>query len=355
MATDARAALRETLTKVRGRIVELRERGDHPSEQDTKAILIDPVLAALGWRLDELDEVRREYRAKGQDNPVDYALLVFGQARLFVEAKAYSSALNRKCASQVMGYASTVGVGWCLLTNGDEYRLYNSFANVDVDEKLFRTVRLSDPEQTDLCLETLGLCARERVGEAELDVLWKSQFVDRRIQATLEELFAEEAGALARLVRKRSGELTLVEVRDSLRRAQVHVHFPVATPPTATEGPALPGPEAKPAKAPASYAVQLQDLIDAGLVRPPLALEKTYKGVRLEALIAADGRVGFAAESYDSLSMAGGMARKSVVGAPPGRLYPPTNGWTFWLYRDAASGELRLVDELRQQYLQRQA
>jgi Restriction Enzyme Adenine Methylase Associated/Type I restriction enzyme R protein N terminus (HSDR_N) len=367
MATDARAVLRETLTKVRGRIVELRERGDHPSEQDTKAVLIDPVLAALGWRLDELDEVRREYRAKGQDNPVDYALLVFGQARLFVEAKAFSSALNRKCASQVMGYASTVGVGWCLLTNGDEYRLYNSFANVDVDEKLFRTVRLSDPEQTDLCLETLGLCARERVGEAELDVLWKSQFVDRRIQATLEELFADKSGALARLVRKHSSELSLADVRESLRRAQIQVHFPVVAPPASTKehlatpppastnGHLAPDAELKPAKAPASYAVQLQDLIDTGLVQPPLPLEKMYKGVRLEGLIGADGRVGFAAESYDSLSTAGGMARKSVIGAPPGRLYPQTNGWTFWLYRDAASGELRLVDDLRQQYLQRQA
>lgn len=355
MAGSPYAALRETLTKVRARIDELRERGDRPSEQDTKAILIDPVLAALGWRLDELDDVRREYRAKPQDNPVDYALTVFGQPRLFVEAKAFSTGLDRKCASQVMGYASVVGVGWCLLTNGDEYRLYNSYAKVDVDEKLFRTVRLSDPEQTDLCLETLELCARERIGEAELDVLWKSQFVDRRVLATLEELFADETGALARLVRKRSGELTLVEVRDSLRRAQVHVHFPVVTPPATTAGHAAPDPEAKPPKAPLSYSVQLHDLIDAGFVQPPLALEKTYKGVHLEAVIEADGRVRFAEESYDSLSTAGGMARKSVIGAPPGRLYPQTNGWTFWLYRDAASGELRSVDELRQQYLQRQA
>ena len=167
MAADARAALTETLTKVRGRIEQLRARGDRVSEQDTKAILIEPLLAALGWRLNDLDEVRREYRAKSQDNPVDYALLVFGQARLFVEAKAYSSALNRKCASQVMGYAAVVGVGWCLLTNGDEYRLYNSYAKVDVDAKLFRTVRLRDPEQTDLCVETLALCARERIGEAD--------------------------------------------------------------------------------------------------------------------------------------------------------------------------------------------
>jgi hypothetical protein len=80
-----------------------------------------------------------------------------------------------------------------------------------------------------------------------------------------------------------------------------------------------------------------------------------YKGVRLEALIESDGRVRFGEDSYDSLSTAGGMARKSVVGAPPGRAYPQTNGWTFWLYRDSASGELRPIDDLRQQYLQGKA
>jgi hypothetical protein len=365
MVRRSQTALGATLAKLRARIDDLRERGEHVSEQDTKAILIDPVLAALGWRLDELGDVRREYRAKPQDNPVDYALLVFGQPRLFVEAKALSTTLDRKCASQVLGYASVVGVGWCLLTNGDEYRLYNSHAKVDVDEKLLRTVRLSDPAQAELCIETLELMAREEMGDTELDLLWKSQFVDRRVKATLEDLFEDESGALARLVRKHSSELTLGDVRESLRRAQVQVHFPMMTPPAATtqrSGASSPivdqpttGAASKTGKTPVSYAVGLQDLIDADLVRPPVSLERKYKGVRLEATIEADGRVCFAGERFDSLSTAAGMARKSVIGAPPGRLYPQTNGWTFWSCRDGDSGELHSVDDLRQRYLQQAA
>ena len=105
-------------------------------------------------------------------------------------------------------------------------------------------------------------------------------------------------------------------------------------------------------KTPHSYAVQLADLIEAGLLQPPFALTKTYKGVTLEAVIKAGGGVRFAEEIYDSLSSAGGMARKSVVGAPEGHEYPQTNGWTFWLYRDADSAQLRPVDDLRQRYLQ---
>ena len=112
MAGDSYAVLHETLAKVRARIVELSDHDDRISEEETKAILIDPVLSVLGWRVDELQDVRREYRAKPQDSPVDYALLAFGKPRLFVEAKALSTALDRKSASQLLGYAAVVGVGW---------------------------------------------------------------------------------------------------------------------------------------------------------------------------------------------------------------------------------------------------
>jgi hypothetical protein len=355
MAGSPHAALRETLTKVRARIAELRANSDHLSEEETKAILIDPVLAALGWHVDELEDVRREYRAKPSDNPVDYALFVFGKPRLFIEAKALTTALDRKSASQVLGYAATVGVGWCVLANGDEYRLYKSHANVDVDEKLLRTVRLSDPDQAGLCLETLALIAREQMGDTELELLWKSQFVDRRVKTTLEELFAEENGALARLVHKHSGELSLGDVKESLQRAQLQVHFPAVAAPATAVGHPAPGSESKPPNAPHSPPVELHDLIDGGLVQAPLSLEKTYKGVALEAVVEVDGRVRFAEESYDSLSTAGGMARKSVIGAPEGREYPQTNGWTFWQYRDLETGDLRPIDDLRQRYLQSKA
>jgi hypothetical protein len=63
MAGDSRAILYETLIKVRARIAELRDHDDRISEEETKAILIDPVLSVLGWRVDELQDVRREYRA----------------------------------------------------------------------------------------------------------------------------------------------------------------------------------------------------------------------------------------------------------------------------------------------------
>jgi Restriction Enzyme Adenine Methylase Associated len=77
----------------------------------------------------------------------------------------------------------------------------------------------------------------------------------------------------------------------------------------------------------------LDDLIQAGLIRPPLQIERTYKGVHLTGVVQQDGKVEFGGQIYDSLSTAAGMARRSVIGSPTGRPYPQTNGWTFWMYR----------------------
>jgi hypothetical protein len=115
-------------------------------EQNTKAALIEPLLRALGWDVEDVDEVHREYKARAMDNPVDYALMLERKPVLFVEAKGTRENLeDRKWAAQIMSYAVVAGVEWVLLTNGDEYRIYNSHAAVPVQDKLFRSARLSEP------------------------------------------------------------------------------------------------------------------------------------------------------------------------------------------------------------------
>jgi len=95
----------------------------------------------------------------------------------------------------------------------------------------------------------------------------------------------------------------------------------------------------------------LANLIAAGIVKAPLELEKTYKGVRLTASIQPSGAVSFNGEDCMTLSAAGGVARKSVLATPPNEPPPATNGWTFWQFRDPKSGTLRDMDSLRQEFL----
>lgn len=85
------------MASVRGRIV--RYRGQAIGEENTKTALIDPILRALGRDLEDLDEVRHEYRRKARDNPVDCALFLLGMPRLFVEAKALGENLGTGASS----------------------------------------------------------------------------------------------------------------------------------------------------------------------------------------------------------------------------------------------------------------
>lgn len=177
-----------TVQRLRERVRQIRQRRDAITEQDTKVAFINPLLTALGWNLEEMDEVRSEYRRKPQDNLVDYALLLLRSPCLFVEAKALSADLSdRKWIAQTLGYSTVVGVEWWVLTNREEYRLYNAHAPVDAEEKLFRTVSLSDVTRHDYLVETLELLSKDKMGENRLNLLWKAHFVDRRVQAHLEE------------------------------------------------------------------------------------------------------------------------------------------------------------------------
>ncbi len=351
MSDSARHVLTDTLPKLRKRIQKIRNRKETIGEQNTKAALIDPLLSALAWDVEDIDEVSREYRRKPQDNPVDYSLFMLRSPRLFVEAKGLEKDLSdRRWISQILGYATVVGVEWCVLTNGDEYRLYNAHAPVDVEQKLFRTIRITDTTQEEYTLDTLELLSKEKMGDNLLNVLWKAHFIDRHVSMALKDLFQNDDASLIRLIRKKVPELTPLEIRESLKRADIRIDFPridfplVPTPPRRTEQP--------PQKPRKSQGIQITDLIGAGLINPPLRVEKDYLGSHLEAVIQPDGTIAFDGVSYRSPSTAAGMARKSVMKTPQGEGFPATNGWVFWKYYDSDTGKLEEIALLRQRYLE---
>src|SRR5829696_1765472 len=309
MTNSARQSLTNALPKLRKRIQKIQNRNENIGEQNTKAALIDPLLAALGWDVEDIDEVSREYRRKSQDNPVDYALFMLRSPRLFVEAKGLEKDLSdRKWISQVLGYATVVGVEWCVLTNGDEYRLYNAHAPVNVEQKLFRVVRISDSDQEEYILETLELLSKEKMGDNLLNVLWKAHFIDRHVSRALGELLQNDDASLIRLIRKRTPELAPSEIRESLKRADITIDFPVVSVSSQSADRETEHEEAQTVevvdKTKAGRktlnipGVQVIDLIRANLIEPPLKLEKEYKGSHLEAEIQQDGNIVFDGDTY---------------------------------------------------------
>ena len=355
--------LTAVLREIGGRIA--RHRGASIGEQNTKLTLINPVLRALGWDVEDLEDVRHEYRRLSHDKPVDYALMLARKPKLFLEAKGLDENLNDpRWANQIISYATVAGVEWVVLTNGDDYRIYNAHAPVPVEQKLFRAVQIAG--DIDASAEALMLLSKEKTQEESLRDLWTAYSVDRRVKEAIEALFAEPSPWLVRGLARKLDRLTPGDVRAALNRARVRLDFPAEELPQAsrrvaeieeqeTRATVRETKRRKRVPTPEEVArVSVRDLIQTGLIRPPLDLVKRYKGQQLSGRIERDGRVSSVGETHDSLSTAAGMARKSVIGAPPGRKYPQTNGWTFWQFRDE-DGQVRDLTVLRERFVARQS
>jgi predicted type IV restriction endonuclease len=332
------------------------------NEQNTKTALIDPVLRALGWDVGDLEQVQQEYRRRPRDKPVDYALLLLRTPRLFVEAKALGQNLHdRRWANQIMGYATLAGVEWVVLTNGDEYRIYNACAPVPIEEKVFRTIRLTDEDSP--AEDTLLLLSKDHVSENQIEILWQAQFVDRQIRAALEALFLEPDPSLVRLVRKHVKELSSKDVKASLARVHVQFDFPIEVRSETRDleklatGPKERAPRRSKGRFPGRtgellhLGLRMRDvlptLIAEGFLSTPLELSAEYRGQTLKARLLADGAVLFRGKRHKSPSGAASHAKGTISGRPM-----PTDGWAFWHYKNQ-DGKLVRLDTARQEYLRR--
>ena len=352
MNKNRRSILDAAVREIRRTLQQQVDRTKIIGETNTKRVLITPLLEALNWNTRDLDEMQNEFRAKSQDNPVDYALFLHRSPCLFLEAKSLGVPLDdRKWIGQTIGYASIAGVDWCVLTNGDEYRLYNAHASVDAERKLFRSVTISDAASHDFIMDTLELISKDRMQDKLIDTLWKSHFVDQRVKVALEDLFQGD-DSFIRLIAKREKSLTQGEIRQSLQRADFRVTFPalverakaeVVSPVIASRDLSIPYSAAADKSPDAGGRVTLKAIIDAGLVAAPFRLEVTFKKQNNEATVEVDGTITYQGNVYNSPSHACSAIRDGKA----------CNGWVFWQFQDT-NGELKPLDALRQVFVARQ-
>jgi len=220
------SAVVEIIRQAASRVQDYRDRRVKLTESDTIRVLILPVLEALGWDLQDVEEVRSEYRHASADNPVDYALFLHGTPTLFVEAKALGVSLDdRKPLLQTLNYANAAGVDWCVLTNGAEWRIYKVHAPVAAEEKLFLTVRPGDSAiEVEPMAATLSLLSKGRMRARAIDALWSEWRVDREVERVLDSI--TENNAFIRLIAKGTDGITQGEVRSSLKRAGLRSFYP---------------------------------------------------------------------------------------------------------------------------------
>ncbi len=121
------------------------ERFDHRlfSEQQTRIVLIDPILVGLGWNVRDPNRVALEIKANG--NVIDYVLSKGHAVVAVVEAKAVVDwrASHRKQAS---GYAVEIGALYALLTNGLRWEAWEIRAGTPRKESVIAEVNVTTGE-----------------------------------------------------------------------------------------------------------------------------------------------------------------------------------------------------------------
>ncbi|WP_345048312.1 hypothetical protein [Streptomyces rameus] len=375
--------LLDTLKQCADRLVRYRGLGRRVGEQNTKAGLIEPVIAALGWDVLDPEEVHREYRRRTTDNPVDYALILRRMPRLFIEAKAIGENLDDpRWANQTISYAAVAGVEWVALTNGAEWRVYNAHAPVPVEHKLFRTVRIAD--DVGAAFELLSLLSKDNMRDNRIQELWRSFFVDREVNLALNDLFAsgEPPRELIALLSKRAPKLPHADLRASLQRVRATFDFPRAgVAPVVTAPLAAPVPAPRPAEpssaessvptSPASRRppvtrsrkvavsederqVGFEELMAAGRVTPGAALHGDYMGQRHTATVLATGQIRYQEKVYPSLSAAGRAVKLHVRGRNTPESTLSTDGWDFWRTTDPVCGDEVSLKTLRRRVVHAQ-
>jgi predicted type IV restriction endonuclease len=343
-------AIREIAERARKYREQYRERG--LGEENTKASLIEPLLESLGWSIRDVDEVHREFRPTPKDNPVDYCLRLMRDTRLLIEAKGLGEDLDdRRWLRQTLSYATMAGAKWCVLTDGDEYRIYSAIAPVAADDRLFCRVKLSDGPDEEAA-NVLGLLSRSNTERDVLSSVWNIYVIDRNVKSTVRELVDTVDRKLILLIRKRNPNLLNLppkEIAASIRRLDIRIDAPAAPyelRPTEPSKASISKVDRGKKQTRKGLGVTLTDLIAAGYLSAPLALFRKYKGRQLEAKLLPEGKVEFEGTVYDSGSTAAEVARSTVTGRRMN-----TNGWVFWQYR-GNQGQPLVLDDTRKRFIE---
>ncbi len=289
-------------------------------------------------------------------------LTILRKPRLLVEAKGLGEVLtDRKWISQILSYATVAGIEWCVLTDGDEYRFYNSTAPVDAEEKLFCRIRLTQFSD-DEAAKVLGLISRDNMEGNILDDLWQAHFVDRRVKAALLDIFGEKDRKLIRLIQARVPRLTPREINDSLQRLDLRldsavpsfdptnkpkknaIHVVKSAKETTSKYIHKSGESKRKKAGKTYYGITLKKIVDAGMLKPPLQLFRKTLGVKLEATLLPDANVEVDGKRFESCSSAAEFARSKATGR-----IMNTNGWSFWQLIDG--GKKKTLLDVRTEFI----
>jgi len=171
------------------------------NESNTRVLLIEPVLDALGWDTQDVNVVTREYRVF-DGKYLDYALSLSGRPSLFIEAKALGTNLDDpKVVAQTVNYANNEGVIWCVLSDGQRYRVFKANEPVAMNKKLVFEIDLAettDSRLSDQIISRLLLLSESSLREKDLH----DYHIDQQVNLAWAKIFADPTSGILDPIRE---------------------------------------------------------------------------------------------------------------------------------------------------------
>ena len=199
-----------------------RLRGPLGNSGNTRALLIEPMIAALGWDTTDLGQVVRDWPLSDSVS-IAYSLRIADETAMLIEARGVSEGVDDPTfVEQTLALAAGDGAPWCVLTNGLHYRVFKTSEPPERDHGLLFEVALEEvagganPEAA----ANLELLHRAAVARGDLDRRSYELFLDPRVRQALAELHRDPSPAFIAALNDSLGRPTVrvEELRASLVR-----------------------------------------------------------------------------------------------------------------------------------------
>ena len=188
-------------------------------EATARAQVINPILDRLDWDTLDKNKVVEEYQLR--DNVPDYALLIDGAPKVFIEVKRPSEDLAGRPEDQLLRYSGIRGVLLAILTNGLNWWMYLPLKEGDAEARRFCELDISNQDVSETCDRLIEFLARENVysevaienAEAQLRRLQEDKAIDNALPRAWDELTAGPDGLLVDLINEKVKGLCGVEAK----------------------------------------------------------------------------------------------------------------------------------------------
>ena len=122
------------------------------NEMLVRYVLIDPFLRVLGWDTSDPSQVIPEYST--ETGKPDYVLKIGDNIIALIEAKALSKPWD---PVKLISYANAEGISYAIVTDGDEWKVYDVFKRVGFNEKLIVSWSIVKESPAEIVLKSLAI------------------------------------------------------------------------------------------------------------------------------------------------------------------------------------------------------